>query len=455
MRQRVVRLALVAGVTVLALLLLVSMCDGGADTGDGGGKAEESGGTKPSASARRDTGSPGRPAVPAAYDTDRGWEVSGVSAGYAVARDLGLVAYLEALGEGRYRLRTLDATTGERGWAGPAWSPRGSADSPPHLLTVTKDGLDHFVVWTFGKGTTDTHQGAGTGTPGPEAVDTAVVLDMYAATDGSRRRAEVPWPAAPSVSGTGPGVLITDGGTANAVVDPVTGAVSTVKGNDLRPPKDCAGCRRLTEVRGVTGKGLLVSGSTGFWVRGGWASRKVAPAGADRDSGVPTSVVDGYVLARWRVAKGGKGSTTHDIWSVHESRTGRALVSVRCHKPEIEPGTYPQAVRSSAGGHLVAGNLAFDLTLGRGRCHEREDGTTSLTLTAVTDAGVAYGTTGALAGTGTPLTLDLAAAEPEPLPAHVRVPEAEVADVGLFTWTDPQDRRHLMGSPRRPDSGGR
>ncbi|MFI2369822.1 hypothetical protein [Streptomyces sp. NPDC018833] len=176
------------------------------------------------------------------------------------------------------------------------------------------------------------------------------------------------------------------------------------------------------------------------------AGAQAAPAGADRDSGVPTSVVDGYVSARWRLAKGGKDSATHDIWSVHEPRTGRALVSVRCHKPEIEPGTYPQAVRAPPGGHLVAGNLAFDLTLGKGRCHEREDGTTSLTLTAVTDAGVAYGTTGAVAGTGTPLTLDLAAAEPEPLPAHVRVREAEVPDVGLFTWTDSQDQRHLLGA---------
>ncbi|MFF8843865.1 hypothetical protein ACF08N_14270 [Streptomyces sp. NPDC015127] len=455
MRQRVVRLALVAGVAVLALLLLLSMCGGGTDKGgdEDGGRDDGSAGGRPSASARTET--PNRPTLPAAYDTGRGWEVSSLSREYAVARDLGVVAYLEELGNGRYRLRTLDAATGERGWAGPAWSPRGSVGGPPRLLAVTKDGLDYFVAWSFGKPDPEPGTGAAvdTGaagrTTGPAAPETAVVLDMYAARDGSRRRAEVPWPAAPSVSGTGPGVLITDGGTANAVVDPVTGAVSAVEQDDLRPPKGCAGCRRLTEVRGVTDKGLLISGDPGFWVRGGWASRNVAPAGAERDSGVPTSVVDGYVLARWRVARGGKDAATHDIWAVHESRTGRALVSVRCHKPEIEPGTYPKAVRSPAGGHLVAGNLAFDLTLGKGRCHERADGTIALTLTTVTDAGVAYGTTGAVAGTGTPLALDLAAAGPEPLPPHVHVPDTEISDVGLFTWTDARDRHHLLGSPRR------
>ncbi|MGW0701308.1 hypothetical protein ACWD0A_18735 [Streptomyces sp. NPDC002867] len=42
-----------------------------------------------------------------------------------------------------------------------------------------------------------------------------------------------------------------------------------------------------------------------------------------------------------------------------------------------------------------------------------------------------------------------AAAGPEPLPAHVRVPDAQISDVGRFTWTDSRDRRHLLGRPRR------
>ncbi|MBM9621897.1 hypothetical protein [Streptomyces zhihengii] len=435
MRQRVVRLALVGGVAVLALLLLLSMCGGGgtADDGEGGREPTASPAAPPSAS-----GTPAPVNAPAAYDTSRGWEAKDVVGDWAVAGGLGTVAHLEAAGTDRYRLRTLDAETGRRGWAGPAVRPAAAAPGRPRLLDVTRDGVEYFAVWSFGK------------SGGPDAGSgTAVVVDLYAASDGARQRVEVPWPSAPSVSGTGPGVLITDGGTRSAVVDPLTGAVSTVAPKDLRPPRGCAGCRRLTEVRAVTDKGLLVSGSPGFWVRGGWSSASVAPRGADAASGVPVSVTDGYVLARWRPARGDRQAATHDIWAVHDTSSGKALVAVRCHKPEIEPGTFPEAVRSPAGGHLVAGSMAFDLGLGKGHCFEAEDGTPALTLTTVTDEGVAYGSSGTVPGTGLPLAVDLALAEPEALPANVRVPDAEVADTGLFLWTDPQDRRHLLGHPRR------
>lgn len=433
MRQRVVRLALVGGVAVLVLLLLLSMCGGGDTAGEGGREPAAS----PSAPASA-SGTPAPVEAPAAYDTSRGWQAKDVVGDYAVAGELGTVAYLEAAGAGRYRVRTLDAGTGRRGWAGPALRPAAAAPARPRLLAVTRDGVEYFAVWSFGR------------SGGPDGGSgTAVAVDLYAAFDGARQRVEVPWPAPPSVSGTGPGVLITDGGTRSAVVDPLTGAVSTVAPGDLRPPRGCAGCRRLTEVRAVTDKGLLVSGSPGFWVRGGWSSASVAPRGADRASGVPVSVTDGYVLARWRPARKDRQAATHDIWAVHDSASGRALAAVRCHRPEIEPGAFPEAVRSPAGGHLVAGSLAFDLGLGRGHCFEAEDGTPALTLSTVTDEGVAYGSSGTVPGTGLPLAVDPALAEPEPLPAPVRVPDAEVADTGLFLWTDPQDRRHLIGHPRR------
>ncbi|MGW7369367.1 hypothetical protein ACWGI8_39595, partial [Streptomyces sp. NPDC054841] len=232
------------------------------------------------------------------------------------------------------------------------------------------------------------------------------------------------------------------------------GEVSLTAPKELRHPKGCATCRQLTEVRGLTAKGLLVSGAREFWVRGGWFSRNIAPAGADRAYGTPTSLTAGRLLVRWRKAKGTKGADTHDIWAVHDATTGKPLVKTECHKPAIEPGEYPQAVGSPDGRYLVAGSLAFDLEERTGRCFEEEDGTRPLTLTTVTDDGVAYGAMNtrspaeALAGGGAPYEVDLATWVPEALSRNVRLPDGEASEVGLFRWTDTKDRLHLIGYVR-------
>ncbi|MGW1495688.1 hypothetical protein [Streptomyces sp. NPDC002402] len=439
MRQRVVRLALVAGVTVLALLLLLSMC--GTDEGGAGGD-------RPRKPVRHSAAPLTRLTVPSAYDTRQGWEITNASPEYAIARDSGRVGYLERVQDDSFRLRTLDAATGRPGWTGLPWHPPASDERFPRLLSVAKDGHEYFVTWSFGKAGEDALTSA----------DTFVALDVYDAADGDRQRIEVPWPAAPTVSGTGPGILISDGRTRTAVVDPVSGEVSRVPESALGHPRGCTGCRRLTEVRALTAKGLLVSGDPGFWVRGGFSSRDVAPARTDPASGVPTSIVPGYVLAKWQPAKGGKNgnaSAAYDIWAVHDAATGKPLVQARCHKPAIEPGEYPQAVPAPGGDYLVAGNLAFDLERRTAHCFEESDGSKPLTLTSVTDSGTAYGATSALgaadalAGGGNPIELDLATAAPQALSPNVRLPAAEAAGVGIFSWTDAKDRLHLIGYPRK------
>ncbi|NUL05081.1 hypothetical protein HRW07_17975 [Streptomyces lunaelactis] len=440
MRQRVVRLTLVAGVAALALLVLLSMCGGG----EGGGKAADD---RPEKPVRHSAAPPTRLSVPSAYDTGQGWEISNVSPEYAIARESGRIAHLERVEESRFRLRTLDAATGRPGWTGAPWHPPAGAGRFPRLLAVAKEGREYFVTWSFG-------------TAGEDALNTAgtfVALDVYDAVDGTRQRFEIAWPTAPTVSGTGPGILVSDGGTRSAVVDPVSGEVTEIPPASLGHPKDCRGCRRLTEVRGVTAKGLLLSGDTGFWVRGGWYSANVAPSRTDPASGVPTSVAPGFVLAKWQPAKGSKDAGTYDIWAVHEVTTGKPLVQARCHKPAIEPGEYPQAMLSPEGAYLVAGNLAFDLEQRKAHCFEESDGSKPLTLTTVTDAGTAYGATSArspadaLAGGGDPIELDLATAVPQALSPNVRLPGAEAAGVGIFSWTDAKDRLHLIGYPRREE----
>ncbi|MER6998275.1 hypothetical protein [Streptomyces sp. NPDC000410] len=445
MRQRVVRMALVAGVAVLAMLLLLATCGGGGDD------AKDDKPDKPGASEKPRTGPVTGLTVPPAYDTAKGWEITNASPDYAVARGNGLVGYVERTGEDRFRLRTVNAATGKPGWSGEPWHALAGPTKVPRLFAVTKGERQFFVTWSHGKADGDKPSGS------------FVSLDIYDTVDGARQRIEVPWSGPPSVSGTGPGILIGDGGARSAVVDPESGKISIVVPKDLGYPKGCATCRQLTEVRGLTGKGLLVSGAREFWVRGGWFSRNVAPSGADRAHGVPTSLTSGRVLVRWQKAKEPKKTkktkktkraTTHDIWAVHDAATGKALVQIDCHKPAIEPGVHPQAVLSPNGRFLVAGNLAFDLVKRTGRCFEEPDGTRPLTLATVTDEGMAYGARNirnaaeALAGDGIPYEVDLTTWQPEPLSRNARLPGTEVSGVGVFRWLDTRDRLHLIGYVR-------
>ncbi|MFJ4837003.1 hypothetical protein [Streptomyces sp. NPDC088746] len=429
------RLALVGGVLVLALLLLTATCRGG-----GAGTGGDDGPEKP---VKRSAGPATRLDVPAEYTTGRGWEVVGAGPDYAVSHTTGRLAYLVEAPGHRYRLRTLDTETGRAGWSGEAWRPPDALNFPK-LLTVAKDDRQFFVAWSYGK--------TGDG-PAPEG--SLVSLDVYDVVDGEHRRVEVPWAGAPTVTATGPGVLISDGRANSAVVDPVSGEVSEIAASAVGYPKGCTACKRLTEVRGQTAKGLLLSGVREFWVRGGWFSRRTAPKGADPATGVPTSVAPGLILARWQLAEGAKRAGTHQLWAVHDAVSGKPVASAECHAPAMEPGRYPQAVVSPSGGYLVAGNLAFDLEEKKGFCFEEEDGSARLTFASVTDGGSAYGATTArdadeaLEGDGTgPVTMSFTTWSVKTLPPNTRLPEMETSGVGVFRWTDRKDRLHLLGYPR-------
>ncbi|MGW7154027.1 hypothetical protein [Streptomyces sp. NPDC054887] len=435
MGQRVVRVALVTGVIVLALLLLLATCGGGGD----GGRDGSDGKPKPPASsapARKSTaaGPATRLAVPPAYTTARGWEVTGASQEYAIAASAGRVGLLERASATRFRLRAVDAASGRTRWSGDAWQPLSDPAHFPRLLAVAKDGREFFVTWSYGK----------VGEDALSSADSIVALDVYDVRSGAQQRVELPWPGVPSVSADGPGVLVSDGAADSAVVDPVTGQVTRTGPKDLRPPKGCGECRVQTQVRAVTDKGLLVSGRREFWVRGGWHSRSHAPGGTEATSGVPVSVTDGRIVARWH-KKRGKGAADHDVWAVHDTATGKVLARTECRKPAIEPGTHPRAALSPEGRYLVAGRLGFDLETGTGHCFEEADGTRPLSLTVVTDTGVAYGT----AATGTPVEADLTTRRPAALAANVRVPAVEVAGTALFPWTDRKDRPRLTACARR------
>ncbi|WP_405460147.1 hypothetical protein OG786_22580 [Streptomyces sp. NBC_00101] len=449
MRQRIVRLTLVGGVVFLALLLLLATCGGGSPDGDGEGEgksgSETSGAASAPAAAEPDPGASGKRTVldvPPQYSTASGWEIVGASPDIAFSWPTGTLAYLERSADRRYRLRTLDTATGKPGWQGEA---RQSLDPDhyPRLLTVSREDRQFFVTWSYGS--------AGDGLAPSE---TFLSLDVYAAAGGDRRHVELPWSGAPSVSASGPDIVVSDDAANTALVDPVTGGTSKIAASGLKYPKGCASCRTLTEVVGQTGQGLLVSGAREFWVPGGWYSRNVAPKGADPASGVPTSVVAGLVLAKWQLAKSSDRAASHELWTVHDAANGKALVSVECHRPAIRPGRFPQAVVPPSGDYLIAGNLAFDLVRGKGYCLEDEDGSAHVTLASVTEDGLAYGARNvrdgeeALAGNGVPVVMDFVDGAAEPLARDVRLPVAETTGVGVFRTTDREERAHLIGYPR-------
>ncbi|MFI6081040.1 hypothetical protein ACIBBB_08675 [Streptomyces sp. NPDC051217] len=434
-RQKIVRITLIAGVLILVMLLVLASC--------GGGTEEDAKPRKPVASSGPET----QLNVPDAYNTRRGWEIEDVSPQYAVASANGLVAYLARVDDNRYQLRTQYTETGKAGWSGQAWRPLAPVDRYPRLLSVTKGDKQYFVTWSYGR----------LGEYALASADSLVSLDVYDATTGEQRRVEVPWTDAPTITGTGPGILISDGKAVSAVVDPSTGEVSRTAPGSLGFPKGCPNCKKLTEVRGVTASGLLVSGAKEFWVRGGWFSRKVAPKGTEPTSGVPASMSAEHVLAKWQKKKGAKDAATHEMWVVHALDTGKLVAQVRCRKPAINPSAEPQLISSPNGRFLIAGRLAFDLDEKKAFCFEESDGTRPLTLTSVTDTGVAYGATSArnvtdaLSGGGNPVQVSLTTGEPEPLPLNVRLPSGDANGVGLFRWTDAGDRPHLIAYLRRDE----
>ncbi|MGW4358672.1 hypothetical protein ACWEKU_07915 [Streptomyces californicus] len=437
MRQKIVRLTLVGGVVFLALLLLLATCGGDPDRGDGKGAAK--GTAEP---AMPSAGPVTRLTVPPQYATGRGWEIIGSSPDVAVSHTTGLLAYLERSEGNRYRLRTVEAATGELGWRGKPWQQPDPLHYPK-LATVTKGDRQYFLTWSYGK--------VGDGL---SPSSTFIALDLYDVTNGNRQRVEVPWSGAPDVHTDGPDIVISDAKANSTLVDPVTGEVSELAADKLKYPKGCTACKQLTEVHGQTAEGLLVGGAREFWVRDGWFSRNVAPKGTDRGSGVVTSTAPGQVLAKWSPAKKTKRAATHELWAVHDAATGEVLASVECHRPAIQPGRYPQAVLSPSGAYLVAGNLAFDLEAKQGRCFEDEDGAAHLSLATVTDDGIAYGAENArdaseaLSGGGLPVTMDFATWSTERLSRDVRLPDTETTGVGVFRWTDRQDRDRLIGYPR-------
>ncbi|WP_030410022.1 hypothetical protein [Streptomyces sp. NRRL S-1448] len=426
MRQRLAKVA----VAVIATGSLAACGGGGAK----GAPEASGGGKKPSAHASESAPAPSlKLKVPATYDTSHGWQLSGRQVGtYALLPKAGAVAVMTGTKSG-YRVTVRDAVTGEVRWTGKTFKNLAEGEAPG-IFVSTVGGKEYLVTWSRGE-------------KGGDAIAKAKLVyavDVYSA-DGSgdavapARHIEAP------ASDYGNG-RITDGGERLLIpetdkhigaLDVTTGNITTYDTGSVKAPDHCSSCSYGNEIVALTQHDPVVSneGAGSFGVPGSWDSSRIAPAQADPATGAVWPSTGGHLIARWGQKSGGD----HNVWAVLDSKTGQVQASVMCAKPFIGPAGDPDSALSPKGRYLVSEHLAFDLKSKKGYCFEESDSRKPLTFDAVTDDGIAYGTSltkGSLTGTKAAVQLSLATGAPKALPDNSSVPIADFAGVGIFSHAE-------------------
>ncbi|MEU0253076.1 hypothetical protein ABZ299_11295 [Streptomyces sp. NPDC006184] len=368
--------------------------------------------------------------VPAAYDTSRGWQLSGKQLGsYAVLPHAGGIATMTSTGSA-YRVTLRDAATGRVRWTGKPFEDLSESETPG-LVVVPVGGKDYLVTWSRGE----------TGGDALSKAAQVYAVDSYAA-DGSgdavapTHHAEIPATdyGTGRVTGAGERLLIPVTDKREVALDVATGRTTTYDTGSLKVP-GCSSCAYGNEVAALTEQEPVVlnEGGGAFGVPGSWDDDRIAPAEADPATGMVWPGSGGHLIARWEERNGG----SHNVWAVLDGRTGRVQASVLCAKPFIGPGEAPGSALSPNGRYLVSEHLAFDLRAKKGHCFEETGDTKPLTFTSVTDDGIAYGTSltkgKSLTGTTAPVRLPLATGSPEALAEGERTPIADFDGVGVFT----------------------
>lgn len=403
--------------------------------------------------------------VPSAYDASRGWQqvfdwVPDDAATVPVATAPGSNSIvLLARTSGGYTTQARNADTGAVLWTSRPWTAPAPMTDPvsgestgeiPDVVTVHQDGRDYVVAYAHGiEGKDALHKGK-----------EVVKLEVYADSgSGSAvaplRELTVPVQAEDSalqVRDGGHGLLITWGAgttteTFAAAVDVAAGRTTRYDDvNSLLPQCKDLACTDNT-VAALTAKGPVVAlGSGGFGVPGGWFGTDVAPRGAATGgtlfggvNGTVSGAAGEHVVARW-AANADQG----DIWSVHGTATGTVEASVDCplsgpQESEAEKNGYTVAL-SGNGRYVVAGPVAFDLSLKKGFCLSGDDDTKPILLESVGDDGTAYGTVddGDTSGAASePLAqYSLATGKATALRAGTQMPYALLAHSAMFLTHD-------------------
>ncbi|MGW3203220.1 hypothetical protein [Streptomyces sp. NPDC001135] len=406
--------------------------------GGGSGTAKTAGGDK-KPSAHASAPAPLRKlAVPAGYDTSRGWQLSQKQLGsYVMLPKSGAVATTTTEGSGdgsAYRVTVRDAVTGRVRWTGKPFKNMFEGEAP-RVFVATAGGREYLVAWSRGK-------------QGEDALSKAknvYAVDIYAA-DGSGDAVapahHVELPATEfdedDVTDGGERLLVPVADKRRIAVDVATGRTTTYDTGSLTPPA-CPACSGDigNDIAALTERDPVVAneGAGAFGIPGSWNDDRIAPAEADHATGEVWPGTGGYLVARWEQ----KNFGNHNVWAVLDGRTGRVQASVLCAKPPTPTPDAPHPVLSPNGRYLVSEHLAFDLKAKKGYCFEETDDSKPLSFVSVTDDGTAYGTSltkDSLTGTTAPVQLPLATGTPKALPGGSEVPIADFDGVGVFAHNE-------------------
>lgn len=354
-------------ITALAVVVLTVAGCGGEPAGGEAASTTPAGSSVPATS----TTVPKTPVPPPkAYTTAKGWETEVRGEWYALPRTKA-VAFFEGVNTERGKFTVLDVATGRTLWSSEELT------AGPHrgyrAMSARVAGEDYLVAWTSGK-------------TGEDSLNKGRVVTSMAIFAGSNTGDRVKPSHHVDIEGEGTvnyvgGGLAIESDKGHVVVDLESGTTKAY-GSDVQPPANCHECGESNRLAAMTPNGPLFSGREGFWVAGGWSSE---------DLGITEPRVhqprENTLLVEWSPP----GSDKH-TWTVLDTSTGKSLATTQCSPFPVLPRDEEDIRLSANGRYLIDGRTAFDLEKGTGYCSEDTDSTKALTLRAVTDTGMAYGT---------------------------------------------------------------
>ncbi|WP_026404899.1 hypothetical protein [Actinomadura rifamycini] len=463
-------------VAVLALAGVLAAGSAGCSPGDGeeaaagassGGSGGGAGGDKPALKSRI------RP--PAAFDATAGWEIQARWLApeqpfpYAVSPKSGRIAYLEK-GRDDFTLKVRDAAgellASARPWKSPQVtedqiaSKPGSFPAVPVITLVSGGAREYFAVWMAGKKAEDElHEARSVVSVAFYPVDASGenVAPSGTADVGVEHDRVYVFPGSAGIVVSheiGDTHLISPDGKVS-----VSGETAKVRiGNQAVDPDPAfAYAGRSGLITNAEEQNDPYEGG-GFGAAGGWHSTQVAPPGAapvltwtsvssgsDRKpNGLLVGSAGTNLIATWTKGDEAAHSGGRELLTaVHESADGKVRATAPCAtEPHDYEADIPNPDRrlprlpalSPNGAYLSSAATLFDLGQGKGHCLGQEEGAKEITLFAVGDDGVAYGTAGPEQRDEPAVPISVAAATGAitTLPAETVLPDALVKGGGVF-----------------------
>ncbi|MBM7443120.1 hypothetical protein [Streptomyces sp. HB132] len=408
-------------VLVGAVVAALGACEA---AGDGAGKPN-GGGASESGQAVSTAPKAAQEQVPPGFDGGKGWAVmqSERLTQPSVAPHSPLVLFLKTHEGGTaFGVEARDASTGAVRWSSAAWKP---SERPAEfraddvkLVVTSKDGKDYAVlVAGVQEGKDAIAQG--------KAIAKAAVFPTGSsgANVAPARQVSIPEGTSEAVPHDKAGTLAFWNSAGVRVVDVTTGAIAS--------RQDSRGQDYLLKVQGPA------NGT--FQIVDAWPGKNIVPTGAKKTSGVEHGqahgVRGGYAVAQWPskdAAYSSLGLPMNHVWSLHDERTGNPAYTVACNGlSDAQISSENKAVLSDNGRYLVTAYMAFDLQAEKGYCFGGTQDRARVDFMGVDNAGIAYGNARTPAGTGVPVSVNLATGAHTEL-SGVTLPTRVTGDVALY-----------------------